>query len=609
MNSDKEQEIYNKAKDLFLYGDRHPKMIQFRQKMRKDFAIYDNDGEWCYNGVSGNGQWRIDDLDALSVRGQLPLTVNVVKRTINSFVSAEISSRSRIGFRPQFIHSPTSTRVAELLTRAGLFFQESLSVQRDFSLSLRDGAVCGLGWCSIFAGSDEGAALSIERVDPWYIIPDMDDTTSDFKKMRFVARKYFVPIDIAMQTWKNFKKNFSSSQHSQYPSQGTQSKVYWDKAASYVTNLDAGIGNDRNVLVIEIQYKERKKCYRGVTKAGNPYSTFDSEEADKVFDSKEEIDESPADQIMRTVFCNNILLEHAPLQPMIPNLEDFSYIPFVFSRCVNSSIPDGFVALVESTQLNINARHVKMNYALNSPHYVVTGDMAQEEFEALQENASKLDGFKYFANADVKPLTNGMDIGKAQFDILQLAYSDIEKETNWHPEAMGETSGANQSGVAISKLQSASMRGQNFVYDGYILFKKRVGRVMASILQRMEDLPVFSTTSDEETSGVAEFLNSQEIDRNGKRYVGNDVRGLPLAVYVEEMPDNESTFAETRKDIDELLMHPQAELLLQNQPLLEARGTRNAQQIVEATMSAVRQKAMAEQAGKADASSITQETQ
>jgi hypothetical protein len=596
MTPEKEASIYDRMREIFLYGDRHPKMIQLRQKIRRDFAMYDNDGEWFYDGIYGKGQWRQDDLDALKDRGQMPLVINVTKRVINSFVSAEINNRSRIGYRSHF-STPENQKLAELLTSAGLYVQESLDVQRKMSMVLKDGSVCGLGWLWCFE-DPATSTLSFETLDPWYLIPDMDDVSSDFTQMRFVCRKYWTDLDIAKRTWKNFDKFYKNLSPSL--TQGSKSRIFWDKESSYTTNLDAFMGNSRTVLICEVQTKERKKCYRGVTRAGNSYATFDEDEAEKYLDPKEDIDESPADQIMRTLFCGNILLEHAPLHPLVPDLEDFSYIPFVYSKTSNSSLPDGMVSNMFSSQIDINARRVKAVYALGSRKEYLTlegSNFSEENIDSIEENAKSLDGRVYLPKGTIVTPVSNSDIGRSQLELYNIAHAEIEKETGFHPESMGETTGANQSGVAISRLQRASMMGQNFSYDAYVQFKKRVGRMMASILQRRANLPVFAM-GKKDMLEIIDMLNAEEEDINGESYIANDVRGLPFGVYVEEMPNIESSFAETRDDLERLLSHPQVDMIIQNQPLLESLGYRNADQIVHAAISAIQQKSMAEHAGK-----------
>lgn len=596
MTPEKEASIYDKAREVFLYGDHHPKMIQLRQKMRRDFSMYDNDGEWFYDEIYGKGQWRQNDLDALKLRGQMPLVINVTKRVINSFVSAEINNRSRIGYRSHF-STAENQKLAELLTSAGLYVQESLDVQRKMSMCLKDGSVCGLGWVWCFEDPTT-STLSFERLDPWYLIPDMDDVSSDFTQMRFVCRKYWTDLDIAKRTWKNFDKMYKGI--SPALSQGSKSGIFWDKDSSYTTNLNAFVGNNRTVLICEVQTKEHKKCYRGITRSGNSYASFDEGEAEKYLDPKEGIDESPADQIMRTLFCGNILLEHAPLHPLVPDLEDFSYIPFVYSKTSNSSLPDGMVSSMFSSQIDINARRVKAVYALGSRKEYLTLDgstFSEEQIDLIEENAKSLDGRVYLPKGTVVTPVSNSDIGRSNLDLYNIAHAEIEKETGFHPESMGDTSGSNQSGVAISRLQRASMMGQNFSYDAYVQFKKRVGRMLVSILQRKANLPVFAM-GDKNMLSIIEMLNSEEEDVNGESYIANDVRGLPLGVYVEEMPNVESSFAETRDDMERLLAHPQVEMIIPNQPLMESMGYRNSEKISQAAMSVVHQKALAEQAGR-----------
>lgn len=593
--SQKQQDALNKARETFLYGDRHPNMIEFRQKLKRDYAFNHGKGKWNYENLSGEGQWTDDNLSALKKRRQLPLTVNVINRTIKSFVSAEIASRKRIGYRAH-IQTPENKFLAKVFTKNGLYIQEKKDVPRQSSLVLNDMAITGLGWMWVFEDPQDNT-MNFERIDPWEMIPDMDDLSNDFTKMRFVCRKHWLDIETCKQTWPNFEKYYTWA-----PTlvEGNRSERFNDLENDYITNINAPAQGESMALICEVQTKTKKTCYKGMTKVGNPFATFSEEEADKILDKSQGIEEAPADQIMRTLFCGYTLLEHEPLSPRIPNLEDFSYIPSVYTRIHGSGLPDGMLSIMIPSQMDINARRTKAIYALNSQKTFVTGVEESENIDKIEDNATRLDSITFLPrDTTVTPISNH-EMGMAQLELYNIAHAEIEKESGMHPESMGDTTGANQSGIAISRLQNASLMGQNFSFDSYTLFKKRIGRMMASILQKKDDLVVFLSDEDEETSqqGAAVVLNAQEQNINGETYIANDIRGLPFTIYVEEMPDLESSFSESKENIERLLMNPRVDILIENQPLLEALGYRNAKEIVNAAMESLQRKAMAEQAAR-----------
>ena len=77
---------------------------------------------------------------------------------------------------------------------------------------------------------------------------------------------------------------------------------------------------------------------------------------------------------MRSLFTADILLEHAPLNPNLPDLPDFTYIPTLWTRIFESGIPDGWVSVMKDVQRESNYRRAKLIYNLNSFRAVVDAD-------------------------------------------------------------------------------------------------------------------------------------------------------------------------------------------------------------------------------------------
>ena len=72
----------------------------------------------------------------------------------------------------------------------------------------------------------------------------------------------------------------------------------------------------------------------------------------------------------------------------------------------------------------------------------------------------------------------------------------------------------------------------------------------------------------------------REID--GKETIMNDIRTIPVDIYVERVPDFDSSPEEMQENLQQLLANPQAPLILQNPELLKLLRFRDYEKIATA---------------------------
>ena len=138
----------------------------------------------------------------------------------------------------------------------------------------------------------------------------------------------------------------------------------------YNTSEDTA-GN--KIMVVEVQYKQPKESYSGHDLSGNPFETFNLEEAEELVGKEGEINTKNSMEIMRVLFSNELLLEYAPLHPDLPDLPDFTYIPCVWGKRVGDGVPDGWIAVMKDVQREYNYRHTKIANNLNSFRAIIQG--------------------------------------------------------------------------------------------------------------------------------------------------------------------------------------------------------------------------------------------
>lgn len=565
--SKKQQKALDQAKEYFDYARKHPSLEAYREKVQEDFGFYD-----------GTGQWSQHVLNQLAARGQSPITVNKIKNLVNYMSGMEIQTRFRTGFRS---HSgkDKDDLLAKALTHLGYAIQENQDMPYKASLQFRDALITGLGWGNIYRDPQNGE-IKWDYVDPLSVFYDPDDLSPAMDEMSFVARTRWFTIFQAKQLWpkhaKYFDEVFETSPNARSVS-GELAQRQGDDFELYRSG-DGNVGS--RILVVEVQHKEMQQSFSGVDHQGHHFQTFNVEEAEALndFETHGEITELPATQIIRTLYTGERLLEYAPLEPRLPNLKDFTYIPCLWTRRHSDGVPDGWISVMKDLQRESNYRRTKLVNNLNSFRAVVDVEAlgAGKTVDKVREEIKRPDSvIMKSGKGDIKVESN-QSLAKGQFDMLMRGDQELQQVSGIFDEALGKETNAS-SGIAIKHRQLNSVRNQVFSFDNVRLSKKRVARMMLDLIQGGGDEFLEShilTDNEKET-----ILLNVVKEVGGKRVVLNDIRTLPLSIYVEEVPDFESFSQEQTAALEALLNNPNATLILQSPALMKRLGIRDYQEL------------------------------
>jgi hypothetical protein len=528
-----------------------------------------------FNFYDGTGQYHPKVLELLEQRGQSPIVVNKTRSRVNQASGMEINTRGKIAFRPQ-----TSDEQEEQLTKAmthyGFAVQKDQSFSFKGSLRCRDALVCGLGWSGLKLQRKQ---MIYDYVHPLNVIFDADDFTPQLTNMRHVIQMHFLAPEEIKSLWPKFSKKIDEMSSLDPNSFGNFTPEFFNRNASLRSPSTAGGGNSSRLLVNEVFKKEKRKYYCGIDKNGYYFETFDEEYAEKLADKKSEIEEEYGTQIMRTVFCNDILLEHAPLSPNIPNRIDFPLVPCVGLRRTADAVPVGWIEDVKDLQRELNYRKLKEIMSLNSVRAVVDmdafGGMSADE---IREELSRPDTVLFKSGPGQVDIVPNLDISNAMIKASERIDYEFQQVLGMYSDSMGEATNAT-SGVAIKQRQIGTAKNLAFFFDAFQHVKEREGKVMIDLMQGggMENILVNVVMDDDEKET---FIMNLVREVNGKQHVFNDIRTLPVDIYVEIVPDYDSSFDEQRAMLESLLANQQAPLILQNPYLLKILiGERHADKI------------------------------
>jgi len=573
MLSPSKQNALQTARDYFRTANLHPSTLEWRRICRENQGYYD-----------GSGQWSARDLSILDTRGQSPITVNIIQGFIDSLCGVETQSRYRVAVRSDS-QRDEDDKLASALTHYLFHIQEHNSIPHYGSLKFKDALISGIGWSDSYKDPDDGT-YHYDYVDPFNVLPDPDDLSPQYTNMKYVCRKRWMRPEIVAKTWPSVSQFVDLTNPSVLS--GMYSNEIMDRSADY-TSAESYTGcNQSRVLVVEVQYKAPKKAYRGLDGKGNAFETFDEDQAREMAESPKDIEEFKSQQILRTLFLDNWLLEHAPLSPNLPNPKDFSCIPFVWKRRFKTGVPYGLLESIKDLQRDANIRITKSLYLMNSSRVIIQGNIDPgENTETFREELRRPDSVIILPEDTKVSITSNADLAEPQLKIVEMYLDFMKRVTGIHDEMLGIQTNAT-SAVAQNVRQVNSVRNNVFAFDNFSEMKKREGSFLLKMIQAAgdENLAVQILTDEEKEWLVLNLA----IEKDGKLIIENNVSNLPVTLYIEEVPDFRSTFEEQKAMLESLLGNANANWMMQSPKLLQMLGIRDGEKISEEMTKVMQQK-------------------
>ena len=567
MLTESRQKALDKAKKIWELACGNLLYRKWRQSAIDSFNFFD-----------GVGQYHPEILQILNERNQSPIVVNKVRSMINQASGLEINTRGKIAFRPQ-----SNNEEEEMLTKAMTHYGFAVQNEQNFSfkgsLRCRDSLICGLGWSRMFSYKNR---ILYEYTHPLNVVYDADDFSPQLTNMRHLIYLRWMSPEEIKEEWPKHIKEFDKmiGSYDAVNNIGNFTSEFFNRRTAFIPSSSSSGGtNGSRLLVNEVLHKEKRKYYYGTDKNGHYFETFDEEDAETLADKKSDIETEVGTQIMRTVFCDNILLEYAPMLPNIPNRADFSDIPCVWQRRTSDAIPVGWLEDLKDLQRELNYRKLKEIMSLNSVRAVIDINAFHGmDADDIRKELSRNDSVLFKTGSGQVDIIPNIDLSNAMIKAAERIDHELQQVSGMYSDSLGDATNAT-SGVAIKQRQKGTSKNLAFGFDAFTLVKEREGRVMMELIQGsgLENILVNIVMDDEEKEV---FIMNLVRDINGKKVMFNDIRTLPVDIYVEIVPDYDSSFDEQKATLETLLANPQAPLILQNPYLLKILiGERHADKI------------------------------
>jgi hypothetical protein len=570
--SESRQKALMEAQQVFQSLAGNPLYVNWRAGAINDFAFYD-----------GTGQYHPNILKILEERGQSQIVVNKLRPMVNQVSGLEINTRGKFAFKSQSGREEQE-QLSKALSHYGFAVQKKEGYSFQGSLRCRDSLICGLGWVRQYGSKKR---IRYEHIHPLNILHDADDFTPQLTNQRHMGRMLFLTPEEIKTFWKKHAKKFDelAGRDRLISNTGNFTPEFFSRNSATIPSFaNSDTLNGGKLLVVEVLQKQRRKYYCGTDVKGYYFETFSEEEAEKIAASKSDIEEEEGMQIMRTVFCNDILLEYAPIEPNIPNQKDFPYIPLVWMRRTSDGVPVGWMEDAKDLQREANYRKLKEIVSLNSVRAVVDQNAFHGmDADEIRAELSRPDSVLFKTGPGQVDIVPNLDISNAMIKAGERIDYEIQQVLGMYSDSMGQATNAT-SGVAIRQRQIGTSKNLAFGFDAFSYVKEREGEAFLNLLQHsnLENILVNITLDDDEKET---FILNLMREVNGKKVMFNDIRTIPLDIYIDIVPDYDSSFDEQKATLENLLANPQAPLILQNPYLLKILiGGRHSDKISEAMM-------------------------
>lgn len=478
------------------------------------------------------------ELETLRQLGLKSLVTNLIAMRLDALAGKEVSTRSRFKYKARS-GSPNEVMHAEALSHLAMYLQEKNRTSRILSQAKHYSRICGIGWHSFEVNNGKICEVSENPLD---VIWDVRDHSPLLTNQGFVARVKWMTVDEAIQRFPKKKDQlakagqidgFTGADVFGFGTNVSRTDSAWKM---YAFN---GYWNekDKEVAVIEFQYREPAKYYRATSKDNAVIETFDYEEAKKFAANKSTILDMDGFKVCFAYWTGSLDLDwmESPWQ-IEPAVGRFLLTPVVHARQIRDGVPYGLVTKAKDPQRAYNTKANKISW-LMAARQIIIDKGAVDDLEDFAANVNRPDGvFIINPGKQMRIEQHNNEIAQ-HYQALALHRQEIEMAMGIYDEALGVETNA-QSGVAIQRRQTASSSTTMFAADGYNEAQKQVAEKMLWLIRAVfTDVMAMNITDDKEGVKTLKF-NDDEDERK------IDVRVGEFDVVMESIPD-----ADTMNDL------------------------------------------------------------
>jgi hypothetical protein len=558
------------------FAQERVRQADFRCESMIDHEFYD-----------GPGQWTQEEMNILAKRGQVPITFNQVKPTVDWVLGTEKKIRVDYRILPR---GEEDAKNAEMKTKLFKYVSDTNNAGFKRSKSFADAVLAGVGWIDHGINADpDNEPLMVGYEDwrnVWYDTLALEDDLSD---ARYIFRGKWVDEDVACAMFPDradviHAAVISGDQGFGYDVFSEMLDPAFDpKMAGGLSHGSTGLSpqytgffgyigthtsvepRDR-VFLVECQYRTpaKKKILRGKKLGTLQGITFDERKHQKLVElGIGQPVESTVMESRQMIFTGDSVLQdgESPYRH-----KRFSLVPIWGFKRKKDGTPYGIVRNLRDPQKDLNKRRSKALYLLSANRVVADDDAIKEtdqSWDDIVQEANRPDGLikVYPKSARGIEIQNETRLAKEHVALMTQDEKYIQSASGVTDELMGRDTNA-VSGKAIRARQEQGGVVTTAFFDNNRLAFKLSGEIILSMIEQLYTEEKKIRITGGENGKTPEFLEINKYDPETDEIIG-DITASQADFVVSEQ-DYSATIREAMfESMTELVKTMQPEAAIQ----------------------------------------------
>jgi hypothetical protein len=502
------------------------------------------DADKCCSYYDGN-QLTQQELTEFEQRGIPPVTINLIKPTVNLLLGLEAKTRRDWTVSPdddrwEQVAQATAAKLKEL--------ERETMADRACSEAYGSEIKAGMGWVEVSRNGDPWSyPYRIEPVHRREMFWQWQAKKYDLSDATYQVRRRWFPRDTVIAFFPQHAEMIRTVGSGMpyygmdlFQERNDLRREVAQEASWNVADMEWRNTATQMVCLFEVWHRTYKRGY--VLKA--PGKTVEYDKKNPYHQAVVSSGMLAPEPAVYTQLKRSIWLGPHKMAEGTPRRRKTPYVPFWGYREDMTGIPYGVIRDWLSPQDEYNARRAKLLWLLNAKRVLVDGDALDSEYNDLDDlmrEVSRPDMLavlnKNRANRDALKIESDLGLTAQQFNVLVQDREAFRYATGLYQPSEGDAGGQAKSGIALQTLVEQGDTGYAEINDNYRLSRRLVGESAVDLLfEDMRGQPVDVMVGESGKRRVIS-LNKPVADESGVlQGIENNLDEARVKVVLEDTP-------------------------------------------------------------------------